>query len=437
MSFEREAFEEALGAEGALEAFARDPFVLVEAAGGAFDLGPDWEMRAVDSLRDSDDPMFHPEGCDVPAELDEHAFDERRARILHAGRVKDLGIYEDGARKAMADEVLDAFERGGEQAALDALKDVHDRTENLYLRDACDTILGRVRAKTIDFGAKAQVVDALSDIYGLQAGMRAAQRTVQGNPLLACEQLDAMVGACDGSGLFADSATKKYRYFDSYASRALYAVRCPEAADGRELRLCADEYFLCHYRLASVLASSIERAEEAIAHARRCVELAPTVAASHLRLARCYFSVFDYRSEIEALRRMLDVVWNPADLGLALYWLGYAFFMVDDPAAGLACYQTCPVFDPSLSEPASAELADLLRKREMEPRPLPREECEAVFADRGIDLDGLKRNADALMLVAGAAVDAGSYGLARNLLASAQAVLRDDAAPAVIASLEP
>jgi len=434
-SFARDELTSALATAAQRDDFVRDPVDLLTRF-GAIELDADWHLCRVQPLRSLDDPALHPGDSNMPPELDERLLDERGSALLRARMVRDLGIFEDGPRKSMADEIVRAFDQGGAEAAMAAAMDVHDRTENPLVREAVLGVRDRISAGTYAANSQARIMESLSDIYGLQAGMKSAHRLVKTDPAAACEELQSLIDTCDEHLWFADTSTRKYRYFDSYASRVVYAMRHPEAEDGRELRLCPDEYYLCHYRLASVMADSLDYAEEAIVHARRCVELAPTVAASHLRLARCYFSVFDYVSEIEAIKGMLRVAWNPADLGMAFYWLGYAYCMVDKHEVGMACYQQAAMIDPSVTEAAAAELTDLLRKRGEKPRKLSEAELESLLNSEGIDLTWIEANIYALIEAAGAAVDVEAYGLARNLLNAAQVMMHDDALPPVLESLE-
>ena len=434
--FDRARFGELLGTAEQLDACTADPFAFVEGVPHSFALDRDGHLGQVRPLRTLDDPALHPAGSDRPPELDDHALTERGATLLHAKDVSDLGIYENTVRKAAAEEVVDAFKSGGDIAALGAVKDIHDRTENLLLRSACLQVSEGIANGAYTGDSKAAIAEVLSDIYGLQAPMERAHKLMRSNPAAACAQLERMLAVVDEQGWFADTPTRKYRYFDSYASRMMYSLRCAEADDGRDLRLPADEYYLGHYRLASIMAESLDHGEEAIAHAKRCVELAPSVAAGHLRLARCYFCVFDYHSEIEVLHNALHVAWNPTDVGLALYWLGYALCMVDNYDAGIACYQACARYDHSLSDPATAEVADFAHRREVPFRELSEDEERAALLRAAIDLDEIDANVAFLVQAAGAAADVQSYALARNLLSSAEMSLRDDAMPPVLESLE-
>ncbi len=433
---ERASFARSLATPGQRAAFNDDPFAFVAALRHAYTLDASWHLGRVRPLYALDDARLHAQGPDVQPEFDERAFTDRGARLLGVRHVDDLAIYENAARRKAADEVAGAFASDGKEAALAALKDAHDRTENLLVRDACLRVRAGIEDGTYTAESKRQITEAMTDIYGLQAGSRAAYRTLHSDPAQARRRVEAMLAAVDERVLFADTATRRYRYFDSYASRVIYGARCDETADGRELRLCADEYYLCHYRLAALLADSLDDGEEAIAHARRCVELGPSVAASYLRLARCYFCVFDYLSEVDVLKQMLRIAWNPTDVGLALYWMAYALCLTDRREAGMACYQRCIEYDRSLTEVAATEAADFLQRRGEKPRTYTDREVEALLSAEGIDLGQVDRNAELLVQAAGALVDTGSFGFARNLLGAAESVLRDDAMPPVLESLE-
>lgn len=456
LRFERAAFAAALADERQRAAFRDDPLSFAErvcrpegAAGNAHGMpaaGPcacrlqlddDAHLCRVEPLRDLGDCAPRPDAAPRRPDLDARPFDDRARELLGVSRICDMAIYEQAARDAVADEIADAFELEGREAALAAARDAHDRTENPLMRQACLRVAEGIESGMLTRQSRRQITEALVDVYGLQAGMRRVHGMLPDDAAGACRQLDRMLAELDERVVFADTDTRRYRYFDSYASRALYGMRLPEARDGRELRLVADEYYLCHYRLATMLSESLDHAEDAIAHARRCVELGPSVAASYLRLARCYFSVFDYLSEIDVLRDMLRIAWNPGDVGLALYWLGYAFCLVDKPEAGMACYQTSAEYDANLMEVAATEAAEYMRRKGSGlPKGYPEARRMELLAAEGIDLGQVRRNVDDVLRAAGAAVDAGSYALARDLIGAAGTALRDESLAPVEESLE-
>lgn len=417
--------------------YSDDPFSFVKMFPHAFALGGDYALAGVQPLLPTDDERCLPAGCMVSPERDERSLTPAARAMLLCDRVCDLSIYEDAPRRPLAEEVLASLGSDDVSGQLATVRDIHDRTENLLVRAACLRLSDGIAAGTITSASEGQVKAAFSDIYGMQAGLKAAVRLLAKDPLRGVGDMEAIVASADKAGWFADSPTRAYRYFDCYASRAIYAQRCEEEdLAGRELHLAADEYFLAHHRLATLLASSIDRGEDAIAHARRCVDVAPSVAAAYLRLARCYFAQFDYRSEVETLKRMLYVAWNPADVGMALYWMGYAYWMLGEEETGTACYQRSLSFDASLAESVTAELAEFLRKQGRRPGAMMSDaEMDAIFARAGIPIKEVFTNVALLVRCSQAVLDSGSYRLAQNLLGSAAALLHDDAMAPVLESL--
>ena len=417
--------------------YAADPFSFVKMFPHAFGLGPSWELASTRPLLATDDDVCLPEACMASPEEDERPLGPAAQGLLGCERVCDVSIYEDAPRRPLAREILDALSEGDVSTQLAAVRDVHDRTENLLVRAACLKVSDGIAAGTITAQTPGAVKALFADIYGLQAGLKGAIRQLAKDPLGAVGSMEALVAQADDAAWFADSPTRAYRYFDCYASRALYVYRCAEGdLDGRELRLAADEYYLAHHRLATLLSSPIDRGEAAIAHAQRCVDLGPSVAASYLRLARCYFSLFDYRSEVETLKRMLHVAWNPADVGMALYWMGYAYWMLGEKALGTACYQRSIAFDASLAESVAAELSEFMRKDGLRPdATLPDAEMDALFEEAGVPIKDVFANVAFLVRCSEAVLDAGSYRLAQNLLGSAAALMHDDAMAPVLESL--
>ena len=413
-----------------------DPFESLAGVPHVFGFDAHRRLAAVQPLFNLAGDPFAKEGATCEVELDQRPIPEAGQAVLAARRVCDLGIFEGAARKDEARRIMGSFEEGDSLAAIAQARDAYARTENPLMQAALMRVIEGIATDAIEADSHDEAVGALDDIYGLQARMASAAEAVGKKPREARRILEEMVGDIELSGWFADSKTRCFRYFDSYAARVLYALRCADDLGGRDLALCADEYYLAHYRLSTLLGDDLNGSEDAIAHARRCVELAPGVAASHLRLARCYFSTFDYASEAEELKNALRVIWNPKDLGLALYWLGYAFAMTDKTDAAMACYRRCVAYDRSLAEVASAELSDFVKRTGCELKTFTEREAQLAMKEEGVDLDVYRENTDFLTKAAGIALEAGNKGLAYKLLGAAGVGMHDDALAPVLSSLE-
>ena len=413
-----------------------DPFEALAAVPHVFGFDAYGCLSAVRPLFSLASGPFAKEGAACEVELDRRLLPKDGQAVLAARRVCDLGIFEGAARKDEARRIMESFEGGDSLAAIAQARDACARTENPLMRSALMRVIEGIATDAIEAGSHDEAAETLDDIYGLQARMNEAAEAVGKRPREARRVLEGMVSDVELNGWFDDSKTRCFRYFDSYAARALYALRCADDLAGRDLALCADEYYLAHYRLSTLLGDDLDSAEDAIAHARRCVELAPGVAASHLRLARCYFSMFDYASEIEELKSALRIIWNPKDLGLALYWLAYAFAMTDKTDAAMACYQRCVAYDRSLAEVASAELSDFAKRTGCELKTFTEREAQLAMKGEGVDLDVYRENVDFLTKAAGIALEAGNKGLAYKLLGAAGMGAHDDALAPVLSSLE-
>lgn len=401
------------------------PEMLGAAPHGPFEQAPDAPGQAGPAALVVPDPELDPSPI-AP---------EAQGRLM-ARRVCDMGIFEGAARKDEASRIMDAYQGQGGLAAIACARDASARTENPLTQAALMSVIEGIATDGLGPHDRERAQTALDDIYGLQPLMSQAAQVVEQSAPKARRLLEQLVERADSNGWFCDSKTRCFRYFDSYAARALYAHRCADDLAGRELRLCADEYYMAHYRLSTLLGDNLDDAEESIAHARRCVELAPGVAASHLRLARAYFSSFDYASEIETLKAALRVIWNPKDLGLALYWLGYAFCMTDEPDAGMACYQRAAAYDHALAKTCTSELSDFAKRRDWQIKAFTEREANLALGAVGVDLGIHHENAEFLMKAASDVLEAGNKELAYKLLGAAGMGMHDDAIAPVLSSLE-
>ena len=437
-NFGRAWFFANVGTEAARTQFSQNPFGILAEIPHAINLdSSSWELGTVVPLVEADDLKPSKDSQAPSPEVDAHELPFKGSVLLHANTISDLGIYEEGKRKDTAKTIVNALTNGGIKAGLAAARDEYERTENPLIKSACLRACDVISSVDVSDEAKDAVTSTFVDIYGFKAAMEHASNLVKSSPFEALKELEDIIRTCEENCLFADTTTRCYRYFDAYAARAVYALRCDgHDAAGREVCLCGDEYYLAHYRIATLLGDTLETNEEAINHARRCVQLAPAVAGSYLRLARCYFVAFDYASEIDTLLQMLTIAWNPADIGMALYWLGYSYLMTGKREVGIACYELAPHYEPNLSQACIAEVADHYRKTKTIPVTLAKQEAIEILEAEGIDLDLARQNAEFIVMAAGVAVEAGSYQLGSTLLGSASLYLKDDALPPVLDSLQ-
>lgn len=249
----------------------------------------------------------------------------------------------------------------------------------------------------------------------------------------------AEASALDG---FVDGATTVFRTFDSYAARVLYnrarrggesdPRKAAEDADKR-VELVSDSFYLCHLEIVRLLEHSFERTDEALRYGRRAVAMAPTTAAGYRQLGRAYMLVGDMDNAATVLLEGLRIAVQPNDIAMVYYQLAYVLWKAGESQKGVACYLKSLTISPVVALQATAELHELV------------EESDAVISSRDTVDEELEHagipvapTADVLEVIgeaAAAAVDAGLFPVARNLLTIRLRYRPDDALMDVLRSL--
>lgn len=424
------------------DAFARDesrafadPFEILNAAHARYDLREGFELGQVEALFDLDEGEFalgrEPLVYDDPAPLNDAA-----QRELGVERGCDLNIFEERDRRKLAEETIDAMAQGND-AAVEAIKAIHDRSENLTVRRVCQGLLNDFDQGKLDAQSELEVREAFLDAYGFKAPMtRAYALSREGDDVGAANVLDGLQQAVESCKAFTDTSLVCYRYFDSYATRVLYEKHCADDRGGRRVLPLANEPYLVHDLYAQVLAGSITGQDEALAHAKRCIELAPAYATAYLRAARAHFVKTDFASEAAMCIKALEVAWNPEDAGLAYYWLAFAYWKMDRFELAVACYRRCIALGSQMAAQAEEECAELIDSVKGLQRHTAARERE-IMIEAGIPYDALHDNAEYLLKIAEEAVDSNNDALGTVLASAAIRVIRDDAMMPTIHSLQP
>mgnify|MGYP002975704086 FL=1 len=345
--------------------------------------------------------------------------------MLHVDCPMRMSIFEDGQRRAYADEVSAALDAGVENAEL-TLKQIHDRTEDLLVRDICTRLLAAFSEGALGETSFLEVKEAFMDAYGLKPAMMRASSLMRDDDPAAIGLLEELAAQGDAIDGFNDTPRVCYRYFDSYETRAIYAKRCLDDSKGRIVNPLADEVFLAHDSLAQELTTTITGADEALRHAQRCIELSPARAYSYLRAARAHFMKDDYENEVKMCCKALEVTWRADDAGLAFYWLAYSFWKLEKYDAAVACYKRCSMLNSYMAAEAKTELDELLSSVKGLKRHSV-EEDEAILEALGVPLNALTENAEFLLAAAKETIDSSAVSLGCILAAAGVRISRDDA----------
>lgn len=389
-------------------------------------------LGVVGAFRDLEGEELCPIERHKNPETDERALCDTTGLLHGARKIEDLGINEGAERAKVAESVASVLKLAGNGAAIARLKDIHDRSEDLTLRSVCTKAELAISQNALGEDPSRTIADIFADAWGLRAMRIHASALAEQDSVSARETLEQIVLLSQADGSFDDTESVRHRYFDSYASRVLFAVHDD---DPRTVEALPDEIFAAHHGLAQLLHDSFDDQDVALEHAKHCIEIAPTVSAGYLSLARTYFLSGDRSSQIETLVDMLRIAWNPSDAALGLYWLAYAIWHDGRPEVGASCYLQAIKLDPTIQEIAARELDELLKQNPGLAYP-GLDGSVGTLLEAGIPIDALQRNAEVLIDAAKIAADSGNLSLASSLLSSGLRSVRDDAMYPLLDSLQ-
>lgn len=429
-TFHRAAFSQAFAADEE-HAFA-DPFAFLRSCGIAFEFADEFVLQAVPACFEQGRGEFA-DAREAAIHRDETLFSPEARELAGVAAPCDLTIFEDGERAKIAEEVAAALD-AGVASALECLKAIHDRTENILVRRICRALTDGFLSRELDEHSYLEVKEAFLDAYGFKPLMARATALLRSDEeaqaIEVLEELRAKVEAADG---YSDTAQTCFRFFDSYETRYMYARHCAEDWAGRRVLPLPDEAFLVYDALAQAYTTSIAGADKALAYAERCIELAPSRAHSYLRAARAYFMRAEYEREVEMCSKALEVAWHPADAGLALYWMAYAFWKLERYDAAAACYRRCAALRSTMADQAMVEFEELLENVKGLQRHTEEEEND-ILRKEGVPVGALADNCESMLEMAKAAADSGCTALCCAMAASGMRVIRDDALMPVVRS---
>lgn len=400
-------------------------------------------------------------------ELDDASLPPAVRPVLGADDARDLRIAAEARRRRVGEELADRIARAG--SATEAIRIVREEQHAARtLGDdqgvsACTRLMAALAEGSLDTEDQNAAVTCFLGEDRCLAALARARALAPRDPAEAVAVLmDAVAEAAALDG-YTDGAVTAYRAFDSYAarvrySRALQAARRKGADDsqpasapsdaaavptlaaraaadaGRRIQLAPDSFFLCHLEIVTLLERSFDRVDDALRYGRRAIELAPASAGGYRQLGRAYMLVGDMDNAAAVLEAGLEVAAQPNDVAVAYYQLAYALWKAGRPRAGAACYLKSVMTSPVMVLQAVAELKELAAEHGIEP--IERDAVDDELRSAGIVLAPTEEAFETLDAGAAAAVDAGLFPVARNLLSLRLHYRPDDALVNVLKSLD-
>lgn len=437
VSLDRAVFGATRGFEAAR---AGDPMPLLLSCGARFDVAEADVFAALRALPSVASRVDLPEAVDAPLPA-------AAAEALGADSCAGLRINFDTAlrRRAegLADEIVHAASASEAIRAVRAEQERAEASDDDRSHAACTRLMAALAEGRVDAGDQNAVVGCFLGEDRCLLALARARAVAQHDPGEAADMLiDAVAEAAALDG-FVDGASTVHRTFDSYAGRMLYnrARRdrqgAPERAHadaGKRVELATDSFYLCHLEIVRLLEHSFERADDAQRFGLRAVEMAPATAAGYRQLGRAYMLVGDMENAADVLVEGLRVAVQPSDISMAYYQLAYVLWKAGKPEPGAACYLKSLMVSQVIALQATAELQELVEESGVV---LPeRAAVDSELARFDVPVAPTEEVLEALGAGAAAAVDAGLFPVARNLLALRLRYRPDDALVNVMRSLE-
>ena len=430
--FERE-WVEGTDLEGAF-----DPLALLRSCDAVMDA--DERARTLSPVAQSfsleDERLCPAERWDDP-ELSDAALSPDEAAELGCVSVSDLGIEEACLRRHVAGELIRDLSESTEKNVrllLDVAAAAGPDEAGHALAEAARRCVGALIDGSLADNPEA-IAEALVAGDALSLGaIRAQELLVAQDPSEAEACADEALRSVTPAGAFEDTDGVVWRAFGSYVERALFNRLL--AHEGQEVRLAPAGYFEAEL-IAAVSKLAQGRADEALPHARRAVEVAPFSAQASLNLAQVLEST-GRRDEAQAeLCRLLSLAHDPESLGLGYLRMAQLQWQSGHVLAAQACYQrACRYLNASALVAGLAAVAILGHVGAASGGTLPPNQADAVLRAAGIPLAPAEEVATVFLEAARGAVDAEVWPVARDFMRTLGAMSRDDVYVGMLRSIE-
>ena len=394
-------------------------------------------LRPVEQSVSLSEPRFCP-----PRRYESVSLSNRRltgdiARALGTDHVSGLAIEEGDQRSLVAASIMgrlvSAAEPDATQRNVRMIMDVAGDDPDPSVRDAAVRTVRHLVEGTIGSDAPSVGEDFVAGDALSRAVARAKGLLAEKDLPAASELLSRALEPIDRAGLYRDTPTTEWRYFSSYVDRALH-----NRVFGGDtvLMLVPNAYFEAHL-LLSLAQLSQGRKEEALAGARRIVELAPMGARARLHLVKCLEELGRADEAIEELRELLSIAHDPEGLGLAYYRMASFQWQAGNLLAAEACYVCALRFMPSMAPTVSMEMAVLSMRNPGSLRHgLSGTQIVEILRAHDIPVAPTDETAGIVYDCARASLDAEIFPVARNFIGLLGAFTGDDVIMNVIRSIE-
>ncbi|MBP3885038.1 MAG: tetratricopeptide repeat protein [Olsenella sp.] len=395
-------------------------------------------LRPIEQTFSPEEARFCPPERYEAVSLSSRRLADAHAKALGTGHVAGLAIEEADKRGLVATNIMlnlvPPTEANATERNVRTILALAGDDPDPSVRSAAERTVRRMVEGTIDDDALSIGEEFVSGDT-LTRGVRRAKELLSKKDLVAAtEALEEVLEPIDGAGLYADSATVEYRFFNNYVDRALYNRLL--AHRERSLALVPDSYFEGHLLLSTAYMAT-GRHEKALREAKRLLELAPMDRHANLHTVRCLEVLGRMDEARDLLCNYLSIAHDPNSLGAAYYRMAFFQWEAGNLLAAQACYQCALRFTPGATGVIGLELATLaLQNPSTIERELSPDQVVNVLKDAGIPVAPTDEVATTFMECARASLDAEIFPVAQNFAGVLASFTADDVIGGIVRSLE-
>jgi tetratricopeptide (TPR) repeat protein len=397
-------------------------------------------LRPVRQSFHLEEERFCPSRRYMPVSLSSRRLDAHAAEHLGTSHVSGLAIEESDSRALVASAIMLRLapedDEKSTQKNVRAVMELAGDDPDPTVREAAERVVrglvdGSLSGDALAIGEEFVRGDVLTRAIDAAKGLIMRQE-----PARARAQIVPLLARIDGSGVYADTPSVVYRFFNSYVERALYNRLHASEERQPTVMLVPDAYYEAHL-LASVTYLMEGQGDQALTHAQRMVELAPLDARARLHLVKCLEMLDRDDEAVEQLRELLRRAYEPQGAGYGYYRMAFFQWKRGHVDAAQACYKSAMHLIPTILAVMSMEMSVLyLQNPDMVQGDMEPEAVEEILRAHDIPVAPTEETCELFYDCARASLDAEIFPVARNFARVMGSFMGDDIIAGVIRSLE-
>lgn len=412
------------------------PYVLAKMEGVTLALRDNRTLAPLEHVPAFETAELCPPARYVRPELSRMPLSEDAARKLGASTVAGLAIDEAAKRVVVAEEAGRVMDGSAEQAVR-ALLELSRERADAALSSAAKRTAQRLIAGTL---SPSEPTDVMSDFVNGDALSISIDALTHGNVIKlsgpwSSTQVAHVLSEADKSHLYDNTPETQWHHFRNHVERVMFNLDTTSTPSTAACKLVPASYYEAHLLSAAALDHD-GKYEEALVHAKRCLELDPYDPRANLTVVHLYEKLEDIDSAIEQLCLFLTRATTSDTVGSAYYRMAYFQRSKGNLRASEACYKRSLMFPNSVQAAAAMELSVLMSLELTTEEPLAPDEISQVLEEAGIPIAPTPHMIEVLRQGRQAALDEQLFGVASQFASTLANLTGDDVDFAIMHSIE-